>query len=76
MWIVAFALGFTIVYGLDIPNHSGCEDRLPNLAQAIYGGFYAFVWGLSVAWVIFTCSRGYGGILTENYLLPNLNLKK
>ena len=68
MWIVAFVLGFTIVYGLDIPNHQGCETRLSNLAQAFYGGFYAFVWGLAVAWVIFACSRGYGGMLVlENY---------
>ena len=66
MWIIAFGLGFTIVYGLDIPNHQECEDRLSNLAQAFYGGFYALVWGLAVAWVIFACSRGYGGILFKN----------
>ena len=62
MWMVAFCLGFAVVYGLDMPNHSRCEDRLSNLAQSIYAGFYAFVWALAVSWVIFACTRGYGGM--------------
>ena len=27
----------------------------------LYGGFHRLAWSIAVAWVIFTCCRGYGG---------------
>ena len=62
-WVIAMATGLAIVYGLNIPNHINGES-LTGLSMAeniLYGGFHRLAWSIAVAWVIFTCCRGYGG---------------
>ena len=58
-WTIAAASGMAIVYGLDIPS-----GRSLSMAEnIIYGGFHRLAWAIAVSWVIFACSRGYGGLL-------------
>ena len=58
LWLSAFAVGFGVVYGLDI--HAGMEP--PSIAtNVVYGGFHRAAWGLALGWLIFACCRGYGG---------------
>jgi hypothetical protein len=58
-WTIAAATGMAIVYGLDIPS-----GRSLSMAEnIIYGGFHRLAWAIAVSWVIFACSRGYGGLL-------------
>ena len=62
-WVIAMATGLAIVYGLNIPDHIN-GDSLTGLSMAeniLYGGFHRLAWSIAVAWVIFTCCRGYGG---------------
>ena len=60
IWMVAFVLGYLVVYGLNLPEvYSG--HPLPKAAAYLYGGFYRLAWGLAVGWVVFACCRGYGG---------------
>ena len=59
-WIVAFIIGYLVVYGLNLPeSYAGI---LPSKAvNAAYGGFHRLAWGIAISWVIFACCRGYGG---------------
>ena len=61
-WVIAIATGLAIVYGLNIPKFATGEREEFSMAEKIlYGGFHRLAWAIAVAWVIFTCCRGYGG---------------
>ncbi|RMX51551.1 hypothetical protein pdam_00010333, partial [Pocillopora damicornis] len=51
-WFLSIALGVSDVY----------EDGRPLIKaeNMIYGTFSRFVWGLTLAWVIYACNKGYG----------------
>ena len=60
-WMVAFATGFAVIYGLNIPKRLEEGDHLTAAANMIYGGFHRLAWAIAVGWVVFACARGYGG---------------
>ena len=63
-WTFAVATGMAIVYGLDLPSGSFASGRKLSMTENIvYGGFHRLAWAIAVSWVIFACSRGYGGLL-------------
>jgi hypothetical protein len=62
-WTAAFVTGMLIVYGLDIPKRLFENDPLSMTENIMYGGFHRLAWAIAVGWVIFACSRGYGGNL-------------
>ena len=54
-WILATCLGLSVIYGLDpLGQHNAVEN-------ATYGGLNRLAWAVAVGWLIFACSRGYGG---------------
>lgn len=63
IWAAAFATALAVLYGLDYPRMLGTGTYYPlsPAATAMYGGMHRLAWGLCIAWVIFACSRGYGG---------------
>ena len=61
------ALGFWVVYGVNIQNiiaYDGIntEVNLPTPTfNIIYSGLSRAAWGLCMAWMVFACEKGYGG---------------
>ena len=69
LWLVSFAIGVLVVYGLTLPDRSA-EDGITMLPMdpwpnALYAGFHRLGWSLALGWVIFACCRGYGGWINE-----------
>ena len=66
-WTIAVATGMAIVYGFDLTSEPVWQRRLSMTENIIYGGFHRLAWAIAVSWVIFACSRGYGGLLIHTY---------
>ena len=61
-WTAAAAIGLSIIYGL-IPYLD--ETEVPEINPAvsiIYGSLHRTAWAVVVAWIIYACDAGYGGI--------------
>uniref|UniRef100_A0A914W9K1 Nose resistant-to-fluoxetine protein N-terminal domain-containing protein n=1 Tax=Plectus sambesii TaxID=2011161 RepID=A0A914W9K1_9BILA len=57
-WALSFAMMLTVVFGL-YDYMGGAE--IPLFWRAMYTAFSKTAWGLSLAWIIFSCYYGYGG---------------
>ena len=62
LWQASFLLAFAIVYGN--PTHNLGDDAT-DVSKIIYQGLMRLVWPLSLCWPIFSCVRGYGGIVND-----------
>ena len=68
---VAFLSAFAVVYGL---YHEKTGGELSNLEYTLFNGLARMAWGFSLAWVIFSCTKGmvakmqiYTCYLTKRY---------
>ncbi|KAL9976510.1 hypothetical protein ACROYT_G013819 [Oculina patagonica] len=63
-WCVAIALALSVVYG---PYKSIKQPRVPftKFENIMYGTFSRFAWGLALAWVVYACHRGFGGLVNR-----------
>ena len=61
-WQVAFLAAFAVVYGLHDANATG---TITLFAATMYNTFQRIGWNGAVSWVIFSCTKGYGGIINE-----------
>jgi hypothetical protein len=60
-WTLSLAVGLAVVYGLS-PYVD--QSKVPEISFAIkitYGPLHRTAWACVIAWIIFACSRGYGG---------------
>lgn len=62
-WFTSAVVGLAVLYGLapyvDI-------SKVPEIDPALkmtYGPLHRTAWAMSIAWIIFACTRGYGGRL-------------
>lgn len=53
-WTLSMGVGLYLIYGL-------YNTTLDKLGGATYSSLSHSAWALSVAWIIFACSTGYGG---------------
>ncbi|KAG8222354.1 hypothetical protein J437_LFUL015950, partial [Ladona fulva] len=71
-WIASMATIYGVIFG---PYHMFQYHHAYNLLEAsVFGGFHRFAWAVAVGWLIFACSKGYGGfinrLLSSNFFKP------
>ena len=60
-WTLAIGTGIAVVFGMDVPARYD-EGRMPSeVTNAFYGSLHRLAWGLALSWVVWACSKGYGG---------------
>lgn len=60
-WTLSTIVSLAIIYGLT-PYLD--ESKVPEIDPAVsmtYGPLHRTAWAMVIAWIIFACSRGYGG---------------
>ncbi|XP_078606530.1 nose resistant to fluoxetine protein 6-like isoform X2 [Branchiostoma floridae x Branchiostoma japonicum] len=60
-WLAATGIGLGVVYGLY--NHLTEGVVLSRPVAVMYLTVHRTAWGLALAWVVFACVNGYGGII-------------
>jgi hypothetical protein len=60
-WTLSAAVGLAIVYGLTPYVDPSKVPEISPLLKMTYGPLHRTAWAFVIAWVIFACSRGYGG---------------
>lgn len=51
-------MGLAAVYGM-VPYLG--DESIPDFPRVAFGALHRFVWAIAVSWVVFACTRGYGG---------------
>ena len=62
IWQVVLAVFFNLVYA---PYYSDVEDGIDTPSQKAWYTLSLFAWGLCLAWLIFACCRGLGGVINS-----------
>ena len=65
-WTLSAAVGLAIVYGLYPYVDPSKVPEVSSLLKMTYGPLHRTAWACVIAWIIFACSRGYGGKLIFN----------
>lgn len=61
-WFFASLIGLAVLYGM-VPYLNEIEvPEMNNVARVSYGSLHRFAWATVVAWIVFACIHGYGGI--------------
>ena len=64
-WTLSAIIGFSIVYGLYPYVDQSKVPELSPLLNMTYGPLHRTAWAFVITWIIFACSRGYGGIIMK-----------
>ncbi|XP_012934636.1 nose resistant to fluoxetine protein 6 [Aplysia californica] len=67
-WALATAVALAVLYGL-YPYADGTE-KIDLVLSAFYNSLSRSAWGLCVAWVIFACVTGNGGLVNSLLSMP------
>lgn len=62
LWILSIAVLVTIVVGY-FPFQQTVDNETSRLGNALYNSFFRVGWSFAVAWIIFACHNGSGGIV-------------
>nr|CAH0109554.1 unnamed protein product [Daphnia galeata] len=64
-WTLSAVVGLAIVYGLYPYVDPSEVPEISSLLKMTYGPLHRTAWACVIAWVIFACSRGYGGFVNR-----------
>ena len=58
-WAISAAVALAIIYGLSAYLHA--DDEMTTATRIFYGSLHRTAWAMALSWVIFACTKGYGG---------------
>ena len=61
LWLASVAAGLAVVIGV----YPMWTDGYTNFASTCYAMFMRVGWSLALAWTVFACTKGYGGIINS-----------
>ncbi|CAG7732797.1 unnamed protein product, partial [Allacma fusca] len=65
-WGLCTALALGVIYvGMYYFNPHNADDTLSSFHTAVYGGLHRTIWGICIAWIVFACVSGYGGVVNK-----------
>lgn len=64
-WTISAAVGLAVVYGLAPYVDQSEMPDISSTVSIIYGPLHRTAWACVIAWIIFACSRGYGGFVNR-----------
>lgn len=70
LWILSISVLFAVVLGYFPFQQADKYLTYSNTVNSTYNGFYRTCWSLGIAWVIFGCHTGSGGIISWFLSLP------
>ena len=61
LWMLSIAIGLTLVYA---PHEDTLKDgrHWIETENIFYGVFSRAAWGVALAWVVYACHNGLGGM--------------
>ncbi|XP_063852950.1 nose resistant to fluoxetine protein 6-like isoform X3 [Scylla paramamosain] len=62
-WTLATITGLLVVFGMYSYNRVVVPMPYEVMTQVVYGGGHRLAWGAVLAWVVFACHNGYGGLV-------------
>ncbi|XP_045112789.1 nose resistant to fluoxetine protein 6-like isoform X2 [Portunus trituberculatus] len=62
-WTVAAVTGLLVVFGMFSYNRVVVPMPYEVMTQVVYGGGHRLAWAAALAWVVFACHNGYGGVV-------------
>ena len=67
LWEVSVATMVAVVFGLNwLRRNDGLTSpSWSNLESVIYNCFSKTAWSLALGWIVFSCHRGYGGLIND-----------
>ncbi|XP_057290815.1 O-acyltransferase like protein-like [Hydractinia symbiolongicarpus] len=60
-WFLAVGTGIACVYG----PFTATQEAWNQATNITYGVMFRFVWALALAWVVYACHNGYGGLVND-----------
>nr|CAH0109342.1 unnamed protein product [Daphnia galeata] len=63
-WMISIILGAAVTYG-EAYNTNQSVLEMSSELTATFGPVHRIAWACFVAWIIFACSHGYGGVLNR-----------
>jgi peptidoglycan/LPS O-acetylase OafA/YrhL len=63
-WFMSTCLALLAVFG-GFTNHAKDARRMETVEYAFFFALSRFTWSLSMAWIIFACHYGYGGVINS-----------
>ncbi|XP_071532607.1 nose resistant to fluoxetine protein 6-like isoform X2 [Panulirus ornatus] len=62
-WTVAVSTGLLVVFGMWSYNTFPAKVDYDVMTQVVYAGLHRAAWAAALAWVVYACHNGYGGVV-------------